>query len=276
MSNSDAKYWEVLHLTASREVIEIISSLIQYESLGMIDLDGSVYIYFNPENKKQIDEILADFKYLHKFSFKWEIQEIEPWHLNWKDNFTPIYVQNQIAVIPDWEEENSRYPINIKIKPGMAFGTGHHETTYLMIEALVRHPLKGKSVLDLGTGSGILAIASEKIGASTIVGIEYDDVCEENFHENITFNDCNKISFHCIDAKEWNDFNFDYILANINRNILLKLIPKFRGVRSKIFLSGILDSDKKIIHNACIKNGLKVDHVFQKGEWLMMEICNDS
>jgi ribosomal protein L11 methyltransferase len=276
VSNLDAKYWEVLHLTASREVIEIISSLIQDESLGMIDLDGSVNIYFNPENKKQIDEMLVDFESLHKFSFTWEMQEMEPWHLKWKDNFNPIYVQNQIAVIPDWQEKDSRYPINIKIKPGMAFGTGHHETTYLMIEALVRHPLEGKSVLDLGTGSGILAITSEKLGASTIVGVEYDDVCEENFHENIILNDCGEIPFHCIDATQWNDFNFDYILANINRNILLKLIPNFRGVRSKIFLSGILDSDEKIIHNECIKNGLKVEHVFQQGEWLMMEICNDA
>ncbi len=270
------KYWEVLHLEASRGVIEIISSLIQHESLGMIDLDDSVNIYFNPENKNQIDEMLSDFKSIHTFSHFWEMQEMEPWHLKWKDNFTPIYVQNQIAVIPDWQEKDSRYPINIKIKPGMAFGTGHHETTYLMLEALIRHSLHGKNVLDLGSGSGILAIASEKLGAATIVGVEYDDVCEENFHENIELNNCGEIPFHCADATKWSDFNFDYILANINRNILLKIIPNLKGVKSKIFLSGILESDEKTIHGACIENGLKVEHVFQQGEWLMMEICHDA
>ena len=89
-------------------------------------------------------------------------------------------------------------------------------------------------------------------------------------------NNCGEIPFHCTDATQWNDFNFDYILANINRNILLKIIPNLKGVKSKIFLSGILESDEKTIHRACVEYGLKVEHVFQQGEWLMMEIYHDA
>ena len=128
MSNSSS-YWNVLSLTGEREIIEIITSLIQDQSLGCIDTDYKLSLYFEPEKKREINTLISSLNQLHDYKYEWTTQEIEPWHLSWKDNFTPIYVRDQIAIIPDWEEEVPNYQHVIKIKPGMAFGTGHHETT---------------------------------------------------------------------------------------------------------------------------------------------------
>ena len=163
-----SSYWNVLSLIGEREIIEIISSLTQGESLGCIDTDQKLSLYFEPENKREIDTLVKSLNQLHNFDFEWTTQEIEPWHLSWKDNFTPIYIRDKIAIIPDWEEVPN-YQHVIKIKPGMAFGTGHHETTFLMLEALLKCELSGKSILDLGTGSGILAIAAKSLGAKQII-----------------------------------------------------------------------------------------------------------
>ena len=271
MSKSTS-YWNVLSLTGKREAIEIISSLIQDKSLGCIDTDKKLSMYFDPEKKIEIDTLLSSLNNLHKFDFDWSTQEIEPWHLSWKDNFTPIYVQDKIAVIPDWEVEIPNYEYVVKIKPGMAFGTGHHETTFLMLEALLKYDISGKSVLDLGTGSGILAIATKMLGANQIIGVEYDSVCEENFMENLELNNVSDIDFIQGDATTWMNFNFDVVLANINRNILLDIIPNMKNATGVIFLSGLLTTDEDMMRQVCNNNGLKVEAVNTKGEWISMEL----
>jgi ribosomal protein L11 methyltransferase len=267
-----SSYWNVLSLIGEREIIEIISSLTQSESLGCIDTDQKLSLYFEPENKSKIDTLINSLNQLHNFDFEWTIQEIEPWHLTWKDNFTPIYIRNKIAIIPDWEEDAPNYEHVIKIKPGMAFGTGHHETTFLMLDALLKYNISGKSVLDLGTGSGILAVASKSLGANQIIGVEYDSVCEENFMENLELNNVSDIDFIQADATTWMNFNFDVVLANINRNILLDIIPNMKNATGVIFLSGLLTTDEDMMRQVCNKNGLKVEAVNTKGEWISMEL----
>jgi len=265
-------YWDVLSLMGDREAIEIISSLVQEQSLGCIDTDQKLSMYFDPEKKTGIDTLLNSLTNLHKFDFDWSTQEIEPWHLSWKDNFTPIYVHDKIAVIPDWEEEIPDYEHVIKIKPGTAFGTGHHETTFLILETLLKYDISGKSVLDLGTGSGILAIAANSLGANQIIGVEYDSVCEENFMENLDLNNVSDIDFIQREATTWMNFNFDVVLANINRNILLDIIPNIKNTTGIIFLSGLLTTDEEMMRQACNENGLNVKAVNTKGEWISMEL----
>ena len=265
-------YWDVLCLTGEREAIDIISSLIQGESLGCIDTEQKLSLYFEPEKKGEIDNLINSLNQLHSFAFDWNTQEIEPWHLSWKDNFTPIYIRDQIAIIPDWEENAPDCEHVIKIKPGMAFGTGHHETTFLMLEALLKYNVSGKSVLDLGTGSGILAIAAKSVGATQIVGVEYDSVCEENFMENLRLNNMSEIDFIQADATTWINFNFDLVLANINRNILLDIIPNMKKATGSIILSGLLTSDEGMMRQICNDNDLKVNAVNTRGEWISMEL----
>lgn len=271
--NRPSTYWNVLSLIGEREIIEIISSLTQSESLGVIDTDQQLSLFFNPEAKSEIDDLINSLNKLHNFDFKWTIQQIEPWHLSWKDNFTPIYIRDKIAIIPDWQNDLPNYEHVIKIRPGMAFGTGHHETTYLMMEAMLKYNISGKSVLDLGTGSGILAIAAKSLGAKQIIGLEYDPVCEENFIENLELNNMSKINFVEGDATKWMNFNFDIILANINRNILLDIIPNMKNAIGTIILSGLLKNDETMVRQVCDDNGLNVKTVNVKGEWISMELA---
>jgi ribosomal protein L11 methyltransferase len=270
MSNPSS-YWNVLSLTGEREIIEIITSLIQDKSLGCIDTDQKLSLYFESDKKREIDTLINSLNQLHDYKYEWTTQESEPWHLSWKDNFTPIYIDNKIAIIPDWEEAPN-YQHVIKIKPGMAFGTGHHETTFLMLEALLKCELSGKSILDLGTGSGILAIVAKSLGANQIIGVEYDIVCEENFMENLGLNNVSDIDFIQGDATTWMNFNFDVVLANINRNILLDIIPHMKNAIGTIILSGLLSTDEEMMRQVCINNGLAVKAVNTKGEWISMEL----
>ena len=265
-------YWDVLSLVGERKSIEIISSLVQDQSLGCIDTDQKLSLYFDPDKKSEIDTLLTSLNSLHKFDFDWSTQETEPWHLSWKENFTPIYVDDKIAIIPDWEENIPNQEHVLKIRPGMAFGTGHHETTFLMLEALLKYDILGKSVLDLGTGSGILAIAAKSLGANQIIGVEYDGVCEENFMENLELNNTSEIDFIQGDATTWMNFNFDVVLANINRNILLEIIPNMKKATGIIFLSGLLTTDEEMMRRVCNDNGLKVEAVNTNGEWISMEL----
>ena len=270
MKNS-AEFWDVLSLTGEREIIEIVSSLLQDKSVGSIDLDQKLLLYFIPQLKNEIDKLLRFFDKNHVYQYKWDIQKIEPWHLSWKDNFKPIYIENKIAIIPDWEECFS-YDYVIKIKPGMAFGTGHHETTFLMLEYMLTHNLLSKSVLDLGTGSGILSIAAKLLGANEVVGVEYDPVCKENFLENLAINDISEVEFVCEDATKWTNFGFDFIFANINRNVLLEIIPNIRNTSGRIILSGLLLADENLIRSTCIHNGLNINTVHKKDEWILMDM----
>ena len=149
------KYWDILILSGDLNDIDIFSSYISNESLGSHFIDKKQLYYFEPEKKVVIEDILANHINNFNIHFSWEVKQQEDWHLNWKDNFTPIKINQDLLIIPDWD--NNLYSCNniIKIKPGMAFGTGHHETTFLMLKHLLNNIKPDFSVLDLGSGSGI-------------------------------------------------------------------------------------------------------------------------
>ena len=122
------------------------------------------------------------------------------------------------------------------------------------------------------TRIGILAIVAKSLGAKQIIGVEYDSVCEENFMENLVLNNMSEINFIQGDATTWMNFNFDVVLANINRNILLDVIPNMKNATGTIILSGLLTTDEDMMRQVCNNNGLNVKAVNIKGEWISMEL----
>lgn len=273
--NLNIKY-DVLKLNADENTADMIISLLSEKSLGSERSDSHSIIYFNQGISFLVERELNVLKKSFKIKWDWENLKSENWHLNWKENFKPIIIDDRFAIVPDWYQ-GKIYSKMVRIKPGMAFGTGHHESTYLMIEALLNLKLDRASVLDLGTGSGILSIVASILGAKEVNAVDYDSECESNFNENLKLNNLhNKINFNLHDVLNWNDFAYDYILVNINRNIIIDFLPKIKIKQGTVmFLSGILKQDYGIIEEICTDNKLKIMNQEYKGEWICLNVISN-
>jgi ribosomal protein L11 methyltransferase len=218
-------YFDVLSINEKNEKVDIIQSLIGTDCLGTYFENGTAQLYFNGGNKDDIELRLQNINADVNFNWKWNKQPKEDWHLAWQDNFTPVIIEKKLAIIPNWENDTSSN-IVIKIKPGMAFGTGHHETTWLMLNQILKHIKPGMSILDLGAGSGILSIAAIKLGAKKVDAVEFDSDCEPNFNENLQLNSIEKnIHYYNDDVLTWKDFNYNIIINICENNIIIKIFP---------------------------------------------------
>ena len=199
------------------------------------------------------------------------------WKDNWKEYFKPSRVSEKILVCPTWEEyelsdEERAQGIRIlKIDPGMAFGTGTHETTSLCMKAMEKYMKKGASVLDVGCGSGILSIAADLLGAGDVLGIEIDPVAVEVSRENLELNAC-KESVRVIegDLTKGVDYEADIVVANLMADLVMMLTPDVRRHMkegAKYISSGIIDEKLEEVKNAVIASGFNIDEVMTDGMW---------
>ncbi|HLT49830.1 MAG TPA: 50S ribosomal protein L11 methyltransferase, partial [Aequorivita sp.] len=182
----------------------------------------------------------------------------------------PIEVDGKCTVrAPFHPDKNFEY--EIVIEPKMSFGTGHHETTFMMLQFILENNFKGKSVLDMGCGTAVLAILAEMRGASKLDAIDIDEWCFENSLENIERNNCENISVFLGDAKLLSDKKYDVIIANINRNILLSDMDTYRKCLEKggiLYLSGFYNEDLPIIKEACNNLGFTFVENKEKNKWV--------
>ena len=224
--------------------------------------------------------ILEDIQILNsdEFSITYEFNEIEQtnWNAEWERNFKPIVVDDLVTVrAPFHEIPSTKY--DIIIEPKMSFGTGHHETTHMMIQHILRNDCQGKSVLDMGCGTGVLAILAEKTGATRLDAIDIDNWCYINSLENEDRNQCKNISVYEGDAQLLVDKDYDVIIANINRNILLNDIPVYQKALNEdgmLFLSGFYSDDIPLIVEACEAHMLKLKETIQRGQWVALKFIN--
>ena len=218
-------------------------------------------------------QLIVFFSENYRISFTEQEIADQDWNKTCEDNFSPIVVDNRIQVragfhtpIPDIEYE-------IIIEPKMSFGTGHHSTTVLMLRTILNraNEIKGKRVLDMGCGTGILAIMAAKAGAREVTGIDIDDWAFNNAMENISNNQLNNITIKIGDASLLEkENNFDMILANINRNILLADLPSFVSVMhagSQMILSGFYVEDIPLLVQKAKSLGLSYLNHTEKENW---------
>ena len=261
-------FFDVLNISDNLKSVDIIQAILGDECLGTFFQNGLAKLYFNSGLRKEIDIKLKNLLTENSFTWSWKTQAHENWHLNWQKHFKPVVIDNKLAVIPHWANDKPA-EITIRIKPGMAFGTGHHETTWLMLSQMLKYLKPGMSVLDLGTGSGILSIAAKKMGACKVDSIENDSDCEPNFYENLKLNKITDgIQFHHGDVLSWQRLDYDLILANINQKIIEELIPKLQKTNSKIILSGILENHSNTIDQEFHSINFEIREHINKGEWL--------
>ena len=195
------------------------------------------------------------------------------WNAEWEKNFNPIIVDDLVSIrAPFHNNPNVKY--DIVIEPKMSFGTGHHETTHMMVQHLLQLKLENKKVLDMGCGTGILAIFAEMKGAKPIDAIDIDNWCYLNSIENAERNNCNSISVYEGDASLLKNKNYDVIIANINRNILLNDIKIYANCLSSggiLLLSGFYKEDFTIINKEAENQKLKLDGELIKNNWMSLK-----
>lgn len=212
-----------------------------------------------------------------KIEYTKNIIQNQNWNEVWEQSFEPINVNNKCMVRAPFHQAIVTIEHDIIIEPKMSFGTGHHETTFLMIQELLEMDLTNKNILDMGCGTGVLAILAEQKKAEKILAVDIDDWAYENTLDNIIKNNCSKIEVlkggaECIKNKK-----FDVIIANINRNILLQDLTNYTNSLNNnghILLSGFFSSDEDLLIEEATKNGLKLSNKKSKNDWTLLHLTN--
>jgi ribosomal protein L11 methyltransferase len=269
-------YFKVQPLQPAVEILIAELGYAGFESF--VETEEGVTAYIQKEEWSET--ILDDIQILNsnefEISFSFEDIEQTNWNEEWEKNFTPIVVDEKCSVrAPFHDKPNTEY--DIIIEPKMSFGTGHHETTHMMIQYILNNDFKDKSVLDIGCGTGVLAILAEMKGAKPIDAIDYDNWCYLNSLENVERNNCEHITVLEGDASLLVDKHYDVIIANINRNILLNDLDKYVACLNKngmLILSGFYKDDIPVLEAECNKHMLKLVETLEKNHWVALKFLN--
>ena len=272
MKNISQKKWFSISMKLNhKENINFLYHNFYDYMIGTNQTDTELIFYFDKESSAFIQNAIRN-----KTDFVIKEINYENWHSNYEKYYKPIQVNEKLMIVPDWHQINNQKKDYIKISPGMAFGTGSHETTQLVITNMIKHIKIDHSVLDLGSGSGILSIAALKYGASHVSCIEYDHDCKENFLNNMKLNHINtNYSLSFDDVLTIDNYNHDLILANINKNILIDLLPRIKKLTTNtpiIILSGLLISDADEMVSLIQELDFSIIEKEEKGEWICIVI----
>ena len=259
--------------------VEILIAELGYAGFeSFVETEQGVTAYIQKEEWNA--DILEDIQILgsDEFVITFTFEEIEQtnWNSEWEKNFSPIIVDNVCAVrAPFHDKFETEY--DIIIEPKMSFGTGHHETTHMMIQHILKNDFTNKSVLDMGCGTGVLAILAEMKGAKPLDAVDYDNWCYLNSLENVARNNCKEITVIEGDASVLGKRSYDIIIANINRNILLNDLEVYTSCLNEnglLFLSGFYKEDIPTIEAECNKHGLNHVETLERNNWVALKFKN--
>ena len=256
------------------EILQALLSSLEFESF--VDNDTAFSGYINDEtfHNKNVQQELETLK--ENYSFDYTILNVENknWNEEWEKNFQPIIVDNKCLIRASFHPSIEEINDEVIITPKMSFGTGHHATTYMMVNELYNIELQNKTVLDMGCGTAVLAILAKKLGAGHTVGIDIDDWAVENSIENCQINGFENIEILKGDREKLTDFqNFDVILANINRNILLSDMKYYNSVLKQdgeIIFSGFYTEDNDLICQEAHKNNFTLIDQNERENWSLL------
>ena len=256
----------------AREILVAELATLNFESF--VNTKDGLQAYVQEE--EFIEEAVNDLYILKNpdFFIEMEVKTIEQqnWNAEWEKNFNPIEVQGRCVVRATFHEKKE-VDFDIVIEPKMSFGTGHHETTHQMIAHLLDMDVSGKRVLDMGCGTGILAILACMKGATSITGVDIDEWAYRNTLENVSNNKCSQIIVKQGGAELLENHTYDVILANINRNILLndmEAYAKTMSSGSKIVFSGFYSSDINHIDQKARSLGMRLLRQSEKNNWVAL------
>jgi ribosomal protein L11 methyltransferase len=257
----------------------LVSQLAEYGFDSFVDTEEGIQAYGMVENV-QLDEAKNEtLLSSDSEEFKLEYTETriphQNWNALWESDFQPVFVGDQFRILAPFHDNSEAKGMTIVIQPQMSFGTGHHQTTWMMSKALLEMEQMPKNVLDMGTGTGVLAILAEKRGATSILAIDIEDWSVENTIENAARNGCKNIEALCGNVDLIAGKTFDLILANINKNILKAHLESYSNALKPgglLFLSGFFESDVDEMIEFAAQFNLKMKTVHTKETWAAVEL----
>lgn len=254
------------------EILLAKLSQIEFDSFEESDVGLKAYIQKDFDDEEFIQEQVGELEGAQITYEKQVIQQIN-WNEEWEKNFQPIAIDNRCFIRAEFHEKRPEVKYDIVIQPKMSFGTGHHETTHLLVEFILDTNFTDKTVLDMGTGTGILAILSKMRGASAVDAIDIDEWSYENAIENAEKNEVD-VTVYKGGAETIPEKKYDIILANINKNVLIEDLPFYINVLNKggiLFLSGLYNFDESDMLDEGKKYGLEFVEKRERNEWIALK-----
>lgn len=270
------------HCNPPKPLSEILVSQladIGFESFEEISTGVVAYVPENLHNSIEVDSCVKELESIGDIKFKSELIPDQNWNAVWESEYPVVTIDKKCIVrAPFHTIEPGEYDLDIQINPQMSFGTGHHETTYLVLSMLLKMDLKNLSLLDMGSGTGVLAIAARKLGAADVVAIDSEEWAYKNTLENVALNN---VDIHVQKAETIpQDLPvYDVILANINKNVLVQLMPSFAvhlKVGGTLILSGFFQSDIEEIAEKASKYKLTLIEREIKNSWAALELKKEN
>lgn len=258
------------------DVLAAQLSDIEFESFVQSDSGLLAYVQESRFSIEKIDVLLRNFLLDAKIDYSFKTIEDKNWNEEWeKHYFQPIVFEGKCIIHSSFHQPEGDYDYRILIDPKMAFGTGHHQTTGLILREILSMDLQDRSVLDMGCGTAVLAILASMRGANPITAIDIDEWAYHNAMENVQLNNISNINVLFGGAELLGVETFDVIFANINRNILLQNIPSYAKVLNpggKLIMSGFYKEDIPSIREKCEQNGLKYLYFSEMDNWVAV-VC---
>ena len=248
------------------ELLVALLSHAGFESFEETDTTLKAFIKEDEFDQVDLDEIITPLN----LNYTSSVIPQQNWNAQWESSFEPIIVGDFVSIRAAFHQPVTNVQHEIIITPKMSFGTGHHATTYMMIEQMEGLDFTNKTVVDFGTGTAVLAILAEKMGATSVDAIDNDDWSIENSVENAGANNCSSINLIKAETIEPGN-NYDIILANINLNVILANLAAIKAVSKNgtiILLSGFIKADEPVMLNALTTSGILQLKTIQKGEWI--------
>lgn len=259
------------------EILTAFLADLEFESFVETDNGISAYVRTDLDDESGVQQIIDDLKDVTIRYTKKEIIQ-QNWNEEWESNFHPILVANQCYIRAEFHESKPEIPYEVIIQPKMAFGTGHHETTHLMVEYILETEFEGKDVLDMGCGTSILGILAKMKGANYVEAIDFDQWAVDNSIENAERNKV-ELNIKLGDSSSLGGKEFDIILANINKNVLMRDIPNYvknlNFTEGELILSGLMTQDFDDIKSLCESLGLKFINKKQRNEWIALKFIKN-
>lgn len=256
----------------SQEILIAELNNLGYEGFFEDETALKAYIPASAFNFEKILQLRQEFTNFQDIQFSYSLLKEQNWNEESENRFQPIIIGDRCVIRPSTSKPDFVAEYEIVINPKMSFGTGRHETTTMIVETLLDMDLRRKSVLDMGCGTGILSILASQKQAATVTAIDNDTWAYQNCLENIKMNQCSNISVLLGDAQLLKGKKFQFILANLNRNILVNDMKHYSDCSDKgtqILMSGFLTSDLDIVQKEAAKYQFKSDFHKEKNDWVM-------